>query len=118
MNPKEFRKELIKILPGYKWTIHKNRYLDSNYLVATGIQTAGLNRLSTLQVVKRKKDDQVEYDVKSSGFGTKSPWLSEYTDTTFARALRGLQSYYENMAATYSNHAGAIKYARQAKEPT
>ena len=24
MKPKDFRKELLKIMPGYKWTVHKS----------------------------------------------------------------------------------------------
>jgi len=91
MNSNGFRKELIKIMPGYKWTVHRNRYAASNHLSATGIQTSGFNRLSTLQVVRREKD---------------------YTGVTLARALRGLQNHYEAMANMYSRHAWALKLGR------
>jgi len=31
MNSTKFRKELIKIMPGYKWTVHRKRFKDSNH---------------------------------------------------------------------------------------
>ena len=107
----EFRKELIKIMPGYKWTVHKSFY-GSNHLKATGIQASGFNRTATLQVVRRDKAGHVEYEVKSAGYGKKSAWLSEATDETLARALRSLQSHYETMAAEYSSQANVLQMAR------
>ena len=116
MNSNEFRKELMKIMPGYDWTVHRNTFFVSDYLSATGIQSSGFNRLSTLQVVRREKDTEIEYEATSSGYGRRSPWLSEYKDGTLARALRGLQNYYEVMASTYSNHAYALKGGRKPLE--
>jgi len=115
MDPTAFRDELVKIMPGYEWTIHRNLFKDSTYFRATGIQSSGFNRLSTLQVVKRKriKDSEIEYEVKSSGFGKKTPWLSEATRSTLAQALRALQDHYEHMAATYRGHATALKDGRK-----
>lgn len=115
MNSSGFRKELMKIMPGYKWTIHRHMPW-AKHLSATGIKSAGLNRMSTLQVIKREKDGYFEYEVKSAGFGTRAPWLSIYTDTTLARALRGLQNHYETMAETYSNHAWSLQNARKKRE--
>ena len=113
MNVNDFRKGLMKIMPGYNWTVHRNMLKDSKYLSATGVQSSGFNRLSTLQVVKREKGDTVEYEVKSSGFGASAPWLSDYTAETLARSLRGLQDHYETMASTYSNHAMCLKGGRE-----
>lgn len=117
MNQKEFRKELKKIMPGYKWTIHRPFiYSDipHKYLRATGTQSSGFNRLSTLEVIKRQKDDDCfEYEVRSTGFGLRACWLSEYTDGTLARALRGLQDHYERMATEYSSHAMALQRGRK-----
>ena len=115
MKSNDFRKELIKIMPGYKWTVHRKTYSEQKHMSATGIQTSGFNRLSTLKVVRREKDESVKYEVKSSGFGLNSPWLSDYTDVTLARALRGLQNYYEAMASRYSNHASCLQGARKPK---
>ena len=117
MNTSEFRKELVKIMPGYSWTVHRpiKFATKTTCLSATGIQSSGFNRLSTLHIirrVRREKEDRVEYEAKSSGYGLRSPWLSVYTGPTLAQALRGLQSYYESMAREYSRHAGAIEYAR------
>jgi len=112
MKSTKFRKELIKIMPGYKWTVHRERCKDSKYLAATGIQTAGFNRMSTLEVIVRWRD-RLEYEVKSSGFGLNTPWLSDYTDVTLARALRGLQEHYGIMADNYSRHASDLEGGRK-----
>ena len=82
---------------------------------ATGIQTSGFNRLSTLKVNRIKKDDGVKYKVKTAGYGLRSPWLSEYKDGTLARALRGLQDFYEAMARTYGAHASYLQDGRKIK---
>lgn len=111
MKAPEFRKELMKIMPGYRWTVQRSTF--TSYISATGIQSSGFNRLSTLHVIRRTKDDNVKYEVKSSGYGKNAPWLSEYTGGTLARALRGLQSHYEIMAQNYGSHASALKYARK-----
>lgn len=114
--PADFRKELLSIMPGYKWTVHKSD--DENRLEATGIQTSGFNRLSTLSVI-RKLDRHgygfATYTVQSSGFGRRSPWLSWHEDTTLARALRGLQDYYENQANLYRSHAASLQHGRKAE---
>ena len=114
MNSAEFRKELVKIMPGYRWTVHRSSPWAKTHFCATGIQSAGFNRLSTLQVDRWIKNDEiVEYEVKSAGFGKRAPWLSRYKDGTLARALRGLQDHYKAMANNYSNHASALKFARK-----
>ena len=113
----DFRKELWKIMPGYNWTVHRDpRYLTTSIkscISATGIQTMGFNRISTLHVTRREKDNGVEYEVKSSGFGKKAPWLSSCTDTTLARALRGLQEDYESIASNYAAHARDLQNGRK-----
>ena len=123
MNAKEFRAELEKIMPGYMWTVHQNRtlkWLREKYpdtpavLTATGIQYSGSNRLSTLEVTRRDDDGHVTYTAKSSGYGTRAPWLHENKDGTLARALRGLQEHYESKAATYRSHAAAMQQGRAA----
>jgi len=114
MNPSEFRKELVKIMPGYDWTVHKSSNPEM-HLSATGIQSSGFNRLSTLSVVRRDilSSGGVQYEVKSAGFGTKSPWLAERGGRTLAQALRALQAHYENMAQTYRGHANDLQNARK-----
>ena len=112
MNSSEFRKELIKIMPGYAWTVHMSSN-PNGYLSATGIQSSGFNRLCTLQIVRTEKDSRIEYEAKSAGFGTRCPWLSIRTGETLAQALRSLQNYYETMANTYRNHAGFLEFARK-----
>lgn len=117
MNSTAFRKELKKIMPGYNWTVHRDpRYITTtttNFISATGIQTKGFNRISTLHIIRREKDSRVEYEVKSSGFGKKSPWLSSNKDATLARALRGLQEDYELTASNYAAHARDLQNGRK-----
>jgi hypothetical protein len=101
-------------MPRYKWVINLHRCTE-NCLVATGIQTSGFNRLSTLQVIRRERYSSVEYEVKSAGFGKASPWLAEKIAPTLARALRQLQEHYEAVASKYSGHASALKFGRGLK---
>lgn len=117
MSAVNFRKELMKIMPGYKWTISReykrvSEITGISSLVATGIKSSGYNRLSTLSVTRREKDGIVEYEARSAGNGTKSPWMHMHTDATLARALRGLQDHYEAMAGTYHKLASALQSAR------
>ncbi len=115
MNSNEFRKELKKIMPKYNWTVHLKYWPDSP-LSATGIQSSGFNRLSTLQVVRREKKGEVFYDVKSAGPGTGAPWLAEKTGGTLAQALRKLQDYYATVSEKYSHHAWALESGRGKKK--
>lgn len=118
MNSNEFRKELTKIMPGYDWTVHRNRFKHiekPTYISATGIKSSGFNRLSTISVIRREKENRVEYEVKSAGFGLNAPWLGKYVDLTLARALRGLQNHYEAQASNYGGHASALENGRKKK---
>ncbi|HEB32965.1 hypothetical protein LCGC14_1793490 [marine sediment metagenome] len=114
MNSAEFRKQLIKIMPGYKWTVHRALARDT-CLMATGIQSSGFNRLSTLYVRRNEQDGTMKYKVETSGYGRNSACLSTNVGGTLSRALRGLQDYYEGMAATYSGHADALRTGRKQK---
>lgn len=97
-------------MPGYAWTVH--RTINTGHLKATGIQSSGFNRLSTLRVDRREQDGNVRYEAKSAGYGLRAKWLHQYDDGTLARALRGLQDHYEATANTYRSHAESIKAGR------
>lgn len=117
MNASEFRAELVKIMPGYSWTVHKS-HAPEHYLLATGTQSSGSNRLSTLQVERRDNyaaSGKPRYEVKSAGYGKRAPWLSLAQAQTLAKALRCLQDHYESMASTYSRHAHDMNFGRVAK---
>ena len=118
MTPNEFREALKKIMPGYNWTVRKpSKYLSAGeYLEATGTQSSGFNRLSTLSVIRRDKNGAVTFEAKSAGYGTRAKWLYTHTDGTLARALRGLQDHYEAVSNTYRGHAAALKKGRTADE--
>lgn len=125
MNSNEFRAELVKIMPGYSWTVHKPlksrmpAHLQEAYpqvLIATGTQSKGSNRLSTLEVERRDHDgSRVTYKARSAGFGRRAAWLHMHSDGTLARALRGLQDRYEQDAAKFATHAGDLKRGRAAQ---
>ncbi len=110
MNSAEFRKELQKIMPGYNWTVHKTS--NPERLTATGIQSSGFNRLSTLQVTRTDKGDGPWYEVRSAPHGTKSPWAAQIGDRTLARALRDLQTLYQRQAANYRSLAERLETGR------
>jgi len=115
MNSKEFRAELVKIMPGYDWTVHQSR--TAQRMEATGTQSSGFNRLSTLSVVRVEHEGQPPtYEVKSAGYGRRAKWLHTNNDGTLARALRGLQDHYEAVAGTHRSHADALRQGRKAKD--
>ena len=117
----QFRKELQKIMPGYKWTVHKSTIygMDLNkkptYITATGIQTSGFNRMSTLEVTVREKNGAIEYESTSAGFGKNAEFLARYTGSTLAQSLRGLQEHYEVQGNNYMRHAADLEGARAKK---
>jgi hypothetical protein len=106
---KAFRAELTKIMPGYKWTVHKS----SNPIVlrATGIMSSGSNRLSTLEVIR--DNDGPWYRAASAGHGTRAQFGKSFGGKTLARALRDLQSHYEHTANTYRSLAARLEDGRR-----
>lgn len=114
MNSAEFRKELLKIMPGYAWTVHKpDSFSPSGRLAATGIQSSGFNRLSTLRVIRTEKGGEPWYEVMSAAHGTRSPWAATASDRTLARALRELQKHYEERSAHFRVLASRLRDGRQ-----
>lgn len=113
MSANDLRKDLVKLMPGYDWTVHRVRP-GAVVILATGTKSSGFNRLSTLSVSRTEKDGVVTYEAKSAGFGTKATWIHTHEDRTLARALRGLQSHYEAMAITYRGLASALQNGRTA----
>ncbi|ELT50258.1 MULTISPECIES: hypothetical protein [Brucella] len=109
-----FRKELTRLMPGYQWTVHKST--NENRLEATGIQSSGFNRLSTLSVVRSVHGQGVvTYSAKSAGYGRRARWLHANTDITLASALRGLQNFYEAQAGLFRKHASSLERGRTAQ---
>lgn len=113
MDAKVFRSSLVKIMPGFNWTVHRADKAATS-LAATGIQSSGFNRLCTLEVRCTRKGGQDWYTARSSGFGLRARWLAENGDVTLARALRGLQDHYRNKAALYGGQERALQNARTA----
>lgn len=117
MKPAEFRAALNKIMPGYKWTVHTSS-TQGRVLLATGTQSSGSNRLSTLQVERRDNyagSGKPRFEVKSAGYGKRAPWLHTANGETLARALRNLQDHYQSMAAMYGSHASDLQAGRAVK---
>lgn len=109
-----FRDELVKIMPGYSWTVHRHAK-DAARVTATGIQSSGFNRLSTLQVVRSEIGGNPWYTAKFAGHGTHAKWVHESSDVTLVRAIRGLQQHCEQMANTYHSHAAKLRAGRRPK---
>jgi len=107
----QFRAELVKIMPGYSWTVHRSSK-EAVRLVATGIQSSGFNRLSTLRVERSRELDRPWYKVKSAGHGTRATFGTEIGDITLARALRCLQDHYLRRANEYASLAGRLQDGR------
>lgn len=108
---KTFRDDLLKIMPGYDWTVHRHSK-DAVRITATGTQSSGFNRLSTLQVSRIDLNGKVTYVARSAGYGTRAKWMHENTDGTLARALRGLQQHYEDLANNYRSLAARMQTGR------
>lgn len=115
-NAHTFRTRLMTIMPGYSWTVHRAGRNDTQ-IIATGTRSSGFNRTSTLRVIwniSARGNDT--YRAMSAGYGAKSPWVKEYTDTTLALALRGLQLAYEHEAQKFRACAAALQSGRQAPQ--
>lgn len=106
-----FRAKLTKLMPGYDWTVHR-ALKGVTKITATGTQSSGFNRLSTLEVAYSSNGNGDWFTARSAGFGRRAPWLHENGDVTLARALRGLQDHYQKMAAIYGGHARALDNGR------
>ncbi|MEI4489566.1 hypothetical protein WAF00_02790 [Mameliella alba] len=103
-------------MPGYRWTVHKSS--NPERLAATGIQSSGFNRLSTLQVNRTEKGGAPWYSVRSAPHGAKSLFAAEIGGLTLARALRDLQTHYQRKAANYRALASRLEEGRATDHPT
>jgi len=113
----EFRKELVKVMPGLKWTVEKT---FTEMQKAMGIQTAGYNRLYTLSVHRQANHDtgKVDYTVKDSGYGLSSPWGESFKSHSLKSALRLLQNYHEYSARHHNGQVNYLQAGRIAEEKT
>lgn len=110
----DFRTELVKIMPGYSWTVHRAAK-GASKLSATGVQSSGFNRLSTLRVERSMERDAPWYTAKSAGFGMRARFNAEIGDRTLARALRGLQEHYTRTSNEYHSLAARLQTGRVEK---
>lgn len=111
MSPKEFRAELERLMPGYKWVVHKSPSA-ANFLRATGTMSSGFNRLSTLRVIRDLSRGTPSYEVSSAGYGTKAATAATRRGPTLARALRALQDDYQSKESYYRGLATALQAGR------
>lgn len=105
----QLRDALKKLMPGFSWTVHKQRWPDSP-LIATGIQSSGSNRTATVEVSLVNKF----FTVRGAGYGAQSPWTGKGAGTTLAQAFRSLQQHYEKTARDYAAMAEKLQNARKA----
>jgi hypothetical protein len=111
MSTKDFRAELLKIMPGYKWTVHRHEIYREG-LMADGIQTSGFSRLSTLSVVRMETDMGPIYEAHLFGYGRKGERIHACKGATLAQALRGLQNHCETMVRLYESAVEALEKGR------
>jgi hypothetical protein len=107
-----FRASLTKLLPGYNWTVHKAFGAGAG-LCATGIQSSGSNRCSTVEVKQRA--DGSWFESRLSGYGLHSPWLAAGFGGSLAQAVRSLQTSLERQAGIYQAQASTLQNARALK---
>jgi hypothetical protein len=114
----DFRAELKKYMPGFKWTVSRQR-ISKDFFDATGIQSAGFNRTGTMKVERtdnsKMKYGGITYMVKVAGYGKNTPWLCRGTGSTIRQALRDVQETCEYHASKYESVANTIESARKAK---
>ncbi|MDR0274105.1 MAG: hypothetical protein LBI48_01955 [Burkholderiaceae bacterium] len=115
---KKFRSELVNIMPGYAWTVHKQ--ISKSKLEATGIQVSGFNRMSTLSISRVESEiASTCYTVKSAGFGRRNPWDGLASGDTLRKSLRELQSIYQRKANEHqyavNKHLSLVKALKQGR---
>lgn len=110
-NNKELREKLTSLLPGYKWTVHKSE--PGDWQEATGIQSAGFNRLSTIGVTVKESGQW--YEMKVAGHGTHAKWSAAGCGKTLAKAARMMQEALEWKANFYAGLASMVRAARAQK---
>lgn len=108
----DFRAELKKWMPGFKWTVHKQR-LGNDFFEATGIQSAGTNRTGTMFIQRCITQFGIRYTAKVDGFGKKGSWLNVATGSTLRQALRNVQESCNWHARNYASVANMIQDARK-----
>ena len=108
----DFRNELKWVLPGYKWTVSRNRW-NGQRLVVTGKQSSGLNRISTLVIERQDGGERSLYSAKIWGYGLAAPSIAEASDCSLRRALRALQDYCNKRAAEFNSANNCIEWARK-----
>lgn len=111
---KDFRDEVRKLLPGYRWVIRRRSSL-AVHLEAVGAMSSGSNRLSTLTITRLDATDGPIYSAASSRGRVNA--RDEFRATryrTLPQAVRALQSHYEYMAQHYAALADHIATGRQA----
>ena len=109
------RKDLHKVLPGYKWAVHRShKYLSTNHIEATGTVSGGFNRVSTLTVKVAirpppyKGPDFNITMIDPHRCTTVSGW-----GETFTQCVRDLQNSLED---TFQRTKGNLEILRQARK--
>jgi hypothetical protein len=115
MTAPEFRKALLKIMPGFRWTVHKSE--NPRVLRATGIMSSGSNRLATLQVIREDSEHiGVTFIARMAGNGTRAIFGPAFRNSTIASALWDLQNHHDRSAATHRVMVSRLQKGRCAPE--
>lgn len=104
------RDDLLKLMPGFKWTAHRDDSGDGSWIEATGIQTSGFNRICTVRVAVR---DLNWFEAKIAGFGARAKFVKTGCGKTLSRAFLLLQDGLKWEADMYSGLFSKLDSARR-----
>lgn len=109
----DFRAELKKLLPGYKWTVTKSTYNSTKF--ATGTLSAGFNRLSTLDALRGVStiNGCAWYEIDARGYGTRSEKTARGVGNSLAQAVRMMQDELWTKARKYQALHDQVEQARK-----
>lgn len=84
-----FLAELRTVLPGYRWTIRKASVSrpDGDYMWAEGRQSSGSNRLSSMEIERRKGAGEPSYHMKLYGHGTRGLLVAYHVGASLKLAV-------------------------------
>lgn len=125
----QFRKDLQRTMPGFKWTVHKPSSLliwdeaaklhanatlaevDALHMDATGTKSAGMNRIATLDATYRASDGY-PFNVAVFGHGCRAPKIMDGSGKTLPQAFRDARNKCEAKEQFFGNGVRILAYGR------
>lgn len=129
----EFKADLERVMPGFKWTVHKPSSLlrwdeptkmhvkvtlaekDAHRMTATGTKSSGFNRVATIEATYLANILR-PFEVVVFGYGCRGPKIMAGVGKTVPQAFRDAQSKCEERAQFFGHGASLLKQGRTAGE--